>query len=130
MLPYEIEHAQEFVGAADRPVRGHGDYPERALDVVEERKRIPRRTIELVDECQDRQPVAVAHLEQLPGLLLHAGCTVDDHDRAVRGNKRAIGVFAEIAMAGRVEEREATPLNLEFERRRRDRDAALLLQSR
>ena len=96
--------------------------------IVDQLQRIARRTVELVDEREDRQPVTPAHLEQLPRLVLDAVRRVDDHHDAVGGDERAIGVFAEIVVAGRVEQRHAPSLQLELERRGRDRDAALLLE--
>ena len=72
--------------------------------------------------------MAPAHLEQLPRLIFDAVRRVDHHHDAVGGNEGAIGVFAEILVAGRVEQRHAPSLQLEFERGGRDRDAALLLE--
>ncbi len=87
-----------------------------------------RRAIELVDEGQNRQAMTPADLEQLARLVLDAVGRVDHHHDAVGGNQRAVGVFAEILVARRVEQRHAPPLELELERRRGDRDAALLLE--
>src|SRR2546422_592946 len=52
----------------------------------------------------------------------------EHHDDAVDGEERAIGVFAEVLVAGRVEQRDVMALELEFERRGADGDAALLLE--
>ena len=71
--------------------------------------------------------MAAADLVELARLRLDAVGRVDHHDDAVGGDQRAVGVFAEVLVAGRVEQRHAPALNLELERRRRDRDAALLL---
>ena len=90
-------------------------------------KRIARRAVELVDEGEDRQAVAPADLEQLARLLLDAVGGVDHHHDAVGGDQRAIGVFAEVLVAGRVEQRHPAAVELELERRGGDRDAALLL---
>ncbi len=69
-----------------------------------------------------------AHLEELPGLVFDAVRRIDDHHDAVGGDERAIRVFAEIVVTGRIEQRQAPSLQLEFERGGRDRDAALLLE--
>ena len=113
---------------ANRPVdRRRGD-AQRGLDVVHQRERILGGPIELVDERQNRQPMTPADLVELSRLRLDAVRRVDHHDDAVGGDERAVRVFAEVFMAGRVEQRHAPPLNLELERRRRNRDAALLLE--
>ena len=128
VLLLDVVDAAEPLGAADRPVHRRRGDAERALEVVEQLQRILRRTVELVDEREDRQPVPAAHLEQLARLLLDAVGRVDHHHDAVGGDQRAIGVFAEVLVARRVEQRHAAPLELELERRGRDRDAALLLE--
>jgi len=84
--------------------------------------------IELVDERQDRQAVPTRNLEQLACLILDAFGRVDHHDHAVGGDQRAIGVLAEILVAGRVDERHPAPLQFELERRRGHRDAAFLFE--
>ena len=71
--------------------------------IVEQLHRIARRTIELVDEGEDRQVVPARHLEQLARLILDAVRRVDDHDDAVGGDQRAVGVLAEVLVARRVD---------------------------
>ncbi len=126
--PLDVVHAPKPFGAADRPVHRRGGDPERALEIVHQLQRIARRAVELVDERQDRQPVTPAHLEQLPRLILDAVRRVDHHHDAVGGDEGAIGVFAEILVARRVEQRHASSLQLEFERGGRNRDAPLLFE--
>ena len=72
--------------------------------------------VQFVDECQNREPMAPADFVELSRLRLDAVRRVDHHDDAVRGDERAVGIFAEIFVAGRVEERHAPPLNFELER--------------
>ena len=127
-LALDVVDAAKRVGAADRPVHRRGRDAERALEIVEQLHRIARRVIELVDEREDRQTVALRHLEQLARLILDALRRVDHHHHAVGGDQRAIGVLAEILVARRVEQRHAAPLELELERGGRHRDAALLLE--
>ncbi len=123
-----VVDAAKPVAAADRPVHRRGGDPERALEVVEQLHRIACRTIELVDEGKDRQAVPAAHFEQLSRLIFDAVRRVDHHHDAVGGDERAIRVLAEVLVARCVEQRHAAAFELEFERRRGDRDAALLLE--
>ena len=122
-----VDTAKRF-GTADGPVHRRGGNPERALEIVQQLQRIARGTIHLVDERENRQPVTAADFEQLPRLVLDAMGGVDDHHDTVGGNERPVGVFGEVFVAGRVEQRHAPPVDLEFERGGRDRDAALLLE--
>ena len=95
--------------------------------MIEQLEWIARRLIELVDERQHRQPARAADVEQLQRLRFDALRRVEDHDDAVDGEERAVGVLAEILVAGRIEQRDVVPFELELERRRADGDAALLL---
>src|SRR5688572_11023585 len=123
----QIVNTAKAITAANRPVHRHGVNTEHTLDFVQQIERIAARQIELVDEGEHRQPAQLADLEQLAGLRLDALRGVDHHDDAVDGKQRAIGVFAEVLVAGRVEQREVVPAEIEFHRGRRDRDAALAL---
>src|SRR6185369_8277996 len=99
-----------------------------ALPIGQQFQRIARRPIELVDEGQNRQPVAAADLEQLARLILNAVGCIDHHHDAVGRDQRAIRVLAEVLMARGVEQGHPPPFQLELERRGRDRNAALLLE--
>ena len=55
-----------------------------------------------------------ADLEQLDGLLLHALGCVDQHDRRVGGDQHAVGVLAEILMAGGVQNVDAEAVVFEL----------------
>jgi hypothetical protein len=101
---------------------------ERAFEIVEQLQRIASGTIELVDERENRKAMSAAHFEQFSRLVLDAVGRVDHHHDAVRRDQRAVRVFAEISVARRIEQRHATALELEFERRRCDGDPPLLLQ--
>ena len=63
--------------------------------------------------------------EQLLGLRLDALGAVEHHHRAVHRHQRAVGVFAEILVAGRIEQVDARALVIELEHGGRDRDPAL-----
>ena len=127
-LPLDVVDTAELMRIADRPVDRRRRNAQCGLDVVHQRERILGGPIELVDERENRQPVTPADLVELSRLRLDAVRRVDHHDDAVGGDERAVGVLAEVLVAGRVEERHPPPLNLELERRRRNRDAALLLE--
>ena len=90
-------------------------------------KRVAGRLIHLVDEGQDRDPALAADLEQLHRLRLDALGAVEHHDRAIHRHEGAVGVFAEVLVARRVEQVDALTVELELERGRGDRNAALLL---
>ncbi len=125
-LPLDVVHPSKLVGVADRPVHRCGGDTKRRLDVVHQRERIFGRTVELVDEGQNRKPVPMTDLVELARLRLDAVGRVDHHDDAVGGYQGAVGIFAEVLVAGCVEQRHAPALNLELERGRRDGNAALL----
>ena len=127
-LALDVVHAAKMFGIADRPVHGSRCDAQGRLDVVHQRQRILRRPVELVDERQDGQPMTPANLVQLSRLRLDAIRGVDHHHDTVGGNEGAVGVFAEVLVAGSVEQRHAPALDLELERSRRNRDAALLLE--
>ena len=123
----QVVDAAEIRPVAERPVprrRGDAEHP---LDLIEQLERIACRLIELVDERQHGQSSRAADLEQLQRLRFHTLGGIEHHDDAVDGKERAVGVLAEVLMARRVEQRDVAPVELEFERRGADRDAALLL---
>ena len=128
VLPMDVVNASEAFGAPDRPVHRCRGNTERPLEIVEELQRIARGSIELVDERENRQSMAAADLEQLARLILDPIRRVDHHHHTVGGNQRAVRVLAEVLVARRVEQRHPPAFELEFERRRRDRNAALLLE--
>ena len=123
---FQVVDAAEIGAVAERPVARRGGDAEHALDLIEQVERIAGRLIELVDEREHRQPMRAADVEQLERLRLDAFGRVEHHDDAVDGEQRAIGVLAEVLVTGRVEQGDVMALQLELERRRADRDAALL----
>ena len=83
--------------------------------------------IELVDEADDRDMPHAADFEKFSRLRLDAFRAVEHHHRAVGRGERAVSVFAEVFVAGRVEKIETTTFVLELQNGRRDGDAARLL---
>src|SRR6266511_541835 len=112
MAARDVVDAAKMFGVADRPVHRRRRDAQRALDIVDELEGVARRAIELVDERQDRQPMPSTDLEQLARLLLDAVRGVDDHHHAVGRDQRAVGVFAEVFVTRRVEQRHAATVEL------------------
>ena len=54
---FEVVDAAEVRAVAERPVHRRRGQAQHALDLVEQRERIQRRLVQLVDEGQDRQRV-------------------------------------------------------------------------
>ena len=55
--------------------------------------------VHLVHEGEDRDLALLADAEELLGLRLDALGAVEEHDRAVDGVERAVGVLAEVGVA-------------------------------
>ena len=123
----QVIDAGEIAPHADRPRDGRRADLEHAFDFVEQLDGRSAFAVELVDESHDGRVAHAADLHQLDGALLDALRAVDDHERAVDGGQRAIGVFREIFVARRVEEIDDLPAERELHHRGRDGDSALLL---
>ena len=123
-----VVDAAELAAGAERPVHGDRVDAEHLLDLVQQIERLAPQAIQLVDEGEDRDAAQAADLEQLARLRLHALAGVDQHHGAVGGHQRAVGVLAEVLVAGRVEDVDAVARVLEVHHRGADRDAALLLE--
>ena len=102
--------------------------PRSASTSLDQLERILADAVALVDEGEDRHAAPLADVEQLPRPLLDALAVVEQHDRAVGGDQRAVGVLGEVLVAGRVEQVDVIAVVLELHDARRDRDAALLLE--
>ena len=122
-----VEDAAEVAARTDGPVHGVGVDAQNALDLLHELEGVARVVVELVHEGEDRDVAKRADLEELDGLGLDALCAVDDHDGGVGGHEGAVGVLREVLVARGVEDVHAVPVVLELQDRRRDGDAALLL---
>ena len=120
--------AAEVLAAADRPGRRHDRDAEHLLDLVHQVERRLRWPVHLVDHGDDRDAAITADLEQLDGLWFDALGAVDQHQRGVGGDQRAVGVLGEVLVSRRVEQVDAVIAILELQRRTADRDAALLLE--
>ena len=72
--------------------------------------------------------MAPANLEELSRLGFDAVRRIDNHDDTVGCDQRAVGVFTEILVTWSIEQRHTSSLQLELQRRRRNGNAALLLE--
>ena len=123
---FTVVHALELLAGADGPVDGAGGDAQLLLQLLAQLKGIPGVPVHLVDEGEDRNVPQGADLEQLAGLGLHALGGVDDHDGAVGGHQRAVGVLGEVLVAGGVQNVDAEAFVLELHDGRGDGDTALL----
>ena len=126
-LRFDIEDTAEVRAGAHGPVERCSRNTERRLDLVHQLERVAPGLVKFVDEREDRQAMAAADFVQLAGLRLDALCGVDDHDDRVGGDQRAVRVFAEVLVAGCIEQRDAEPVEVKLKRGGGQRDAALLL---
>ena len=114
--------------AADRPDHRIGADAEHVFEFVEEFERIAAGAVHLVDEREERNAPRAADGEELFGLRLHAFGRIEQHDRAIGGEQRAIRVFAEILVTRRVEQVHRVLAIGKLQHGRGDRDAALALE--
>ena len=96
------------------------------LDFIEQFETVAALAVHLVDEGDDRDVTQPAHLEQLAGLALDALGGVDHHDGRVHRSQRAVGVFAEVLVARRVQQVAGVTVIVKGHHRAGDGDAAVL----
>lgn len=126
---HAAEHrAMHGIRDVNRPMRRHGDDAELGFDVGDQLERILTNAVALVDDREDGHAATAADLEELARALFDALAVVEEHDDGVRGDQRAERVFAEVGVAGSVEQVDLIALVLELQHGARDRDAALLLE--
>ena len=112
-----VEHALEFLAAADGPVHGVGLDAQDLLDVLHQLKGVAGLAVHLVDEGEDGDVPQGADFEQLDGLGLDALGRVDDHDRRVGGHQGAVGVLRKVLVAGGVQDVDALAGIVELQHR-------------
>ena len=117
--PFEIGAVSDGKGQ-----RTHTDV-QLLLHLIQEVERFFRRTVELIDEDDDRRIAHPADLHQFAGLRLDAFCAIDDDDDRIDRRKCAISILGEIFVARCVENIDFHPFVFESHDRRRNRDAAL-----
>ncbi len=123
----QIDHALETSARAGRPIERRRVQRQLGSDLVQQGEGIERLAVHLVDEGDDRDVAQAADLEQLQRLRFDALGGVQHHDRGVGGRQRAVGVFGEVLVAGRVQQVEHQAGVVEGHGAGRDRDAALAL---
>ena len=123
-----IVDAAERRAAADRPIDRIRPDPEHLFEFVEQLERIGPVPVEFVHERKEWNSALGADREEFFRLRLDAFGRVDQHHRAVGGEQRAIGIFAEILVAGRVEQVERVAAVRELQHGRGDRDSTLALE--
>ena len=100
---------------------------EHLLDLVEQLERLPAGRSSLLMKVT----IGMPRIRQTWKSLMVCGSTPlalsISMTARVGGGERAVGVLAEVVVAGRVEQVDATARVLELQHARRDRDAALLL---
>jgi hypothetical protein len=126
-LARQVVAALELPAHAGRPGHGHGIERQQLADLVEQLEGVAPLAVELVDEGDDRHVAQAADLEQLAGLGLDALGRVDHHDRGIDRRQGAVGVFAEVLVARRVEQVEGAAAEIEGHDRGGHGDAAGLL---
>ena len=128
LLRQSVVDTAEARAVAERPVDRERRDAERALQLVDEFERLARGAVALVHEREDGDAAAAADVEQLARLRLDALAGVDHHDGRVDRGEHAVGVLAEVVVAGGVEQVDAVVVVVELQHRARDGDAALLLE--
>ena len=77
------------------------------FDLFQKRERVLAFAVQLVDEGGDGHIAQAAHLEQFQGLSLNALGAIQHHHGGIDSREGAVCVFAEIFVAGRVEQIES-----------------------
>ena len=123
----QIVGASELGSAADRPCHRRSVEREGGGDLIQQFERIAGFAVHLVDEGDDGDVAQAADLEQLAGAFLDTLGGVDHHDGGIDRGERAVGVFREVLVAGRVEQVEDAAAVFEGHDGGDDRDAAFTL---
>ncbi len=123
-----IVYPHEHVVLEHRPRRRIAIDAEVGLDVLNELERILAVPVALVHKREDRRALQLAHIEQLARALFHAAPVVEQHDGAIGGNQRAVGVFGKVLVSRGVQQIELVTEKLELQHGTGHRDAALLLE--
>ncbi|OIQ77240.1 hypothetical protein GALL_410740 [mine drainage metagenome] len=114
LIEAQVVHAVKITPHADRPGERHHRHAQVALDLVHQIERLPHLAVHLVDEGENGRVARAADLQQAQGLLLHAVCRIDDHQRRVHCGEHAVGILGKVLVARSVEQVDhaVTPLHL------------------
>ena len=92
-VAFEVQHAGEALAAGTGPVERRSLELQLVLDLVQQRDRLQRFPVHLVDERDDRDVAHPADFEQLQRLRLDALGGIEHHDCAVGCRQCTVGVF-------------------------------------
>ena len=123
----EIDDAGEVLLAPDRNVDRDRPRAEAVAHRLHRGVEVRTGAIHLVDERDARDGVAVGLAPDGLGLRLDAGDRVEDGNRAVEDAEAPLHLDGKVHVPGRIDDVDPMIAPLRGRRRRRDRDAALLL---
>ena len=115
------------MAAADGPAQGAHLDLQLFLEFIQQVKRVLPFEVHLVDENDNGRVSHAAHLHQTLGLGLYTFHAIHDEDDAVHSGQRAVCVFSEILVTGRVQEVDEAVLVMEGHDRGRYRNPTLAL---
>ena len=124
---HAVVHADQSSFDSNGPRCRKGPDAEVVLHVVDDAEGVLANTVALVDQREDGEPSLLTYVEELPGLDLDPTAVVEQHDGAVGGHERPIGVLGEVLVPRRVQQVDPKALVVEVQNTRRDGDAAFLL---
>ena len=90
---FPVEYPLEFLAAADGPVHRIGLDAQLLLNLLQQVKGVPGFPIHFVDKGKNGNMTHDADLKQLPGLVLHALGSVDDHHCGVCRHQSSVGIL-------------------------------------
>ena len=123
----QVHHAEELVLDADRQLQRQRHDVELLLQRGEGAEEVGAGAVQLVDEDDARDVVAVGETPVGLRLRLHAGDALDDEDRAVQHAQAAVHLDVEVDVARRVDDVDPVVLPLAGHGGRGDGDAPLPL---
>jgi hypothetical protein len=123
----EVDDADVLVLFADRDLDRHRVGAEAIAHRLDGVREVRARAVHLVDEGDPRHAVPVGLTPDGLGLRLDAGDRVEDGDGAVEDAQRPLHLDGEVHVPGSIDDVDAVIAPERRGRRRRDRDAALLL---
>ncbi len=123
----EVDDAAVVLLLPDRELDRHGRRAQAVDHGLNGLEEVGAGAVHLVDERDPRHLVLVGLAPHRLRLRLHAGDGVEDGNRAVEDAQAALDLHRKVHVPGRIDDVDAMVAPLRGGRRRRDRDAALLL---
>jgi hypothetical protein len=124
----EVDHALEVGFETDRNLHQHRVVAEFLSQALHDLARVGTGAIELVDECQARDLVALHLAIDGHRLRLHAGDTAQHEHRSVEDTQSALDFDGEVDVTGGVDDVDVVVVPLAVRRGGRNGDAALFLE--